>query len=230
MLDVNTKKLVWLSHILDVKTPTYGNKTNVEVVSQQCMEKGDRCNSISISLPNHVGSHVDCPLHFYENAKSILDYDANDWVFNKPLVIDVLVNAKEIITVSHIQAAIFDQENDIDLILFRTGFEKYRQEDAYWQDSPAFDSELCTYLTQQFPRLRAIGMDVISLTSLHHRELGREAHLKFLQADIRIFEDLSLCAIENDISLDQVIALPLRIYKADGAPCTIIGVANEAFS
>ncbi len=217
---------IWLSHILNGNTPAYGGGKGFIVSSEKDMTVGDSCNTVSLKLSNHIGSHVDAPKHFIKGGKSVDSYSASDWVFELPVIIDISVGDAEIITVEALSAVVEDAIEDADLVLIRTGIEQYREQDTFWEKPPGFDPALSEYLKSRFPSLQAIGMDVISLSSFQHREVGREAHREFLGADIRVFEDLALAGILST-SLQRVIALPLRFQGADGAPTTLIAEVAE---
>jgi len=210
-----------LSHILNSETPGYGGNTEFFVKKLKSINKGDSSNSLSIQMSNHVGTHVDAPSHFIEQGLTIEDYDIEEWVFNLPILIDIPRRDSSLIEIKDLDKEL-KEIKDADLLLIRTGFEKKRKEEDYWKNSPGFSPELAGYLCDKFPSIRAIGFDTISLTSLRHRELGRKAHRKILGAGIRIFEDLLLSVIPTNNQPQLVIALPLLIEKADGAPCTVI--------
>ena len=186
------------------------------------IKDGDSNNSLFIQMSNHTGTHVDAPYHFLEEGVTVDSYDINEWIFSSPIIIDIPRENAQIIEVSDFEEPL-KEIKDADLLLIRTGFEKYRYKDNYWNDSPAFSPEIAHFLSKKLPSLSAVGFDTISLTSFKYREIGREAHKKFLGAKLRIFEDLSLSPIPLKRQLQMVIALPLIIEKADGAPCTIIG-------
>ena len=60
------------------------------------------------------------------------------------------------------------------------------------------------------------------MTSLLDRDQGRRIHQALLGQGIRIFEDVALDHIKRE--LKEVIALPLMLEAADGAPVTMIGM------
>lgn len=215
------KKAVWLSHVLEIDGPAYGGESIFSIKKQKQLLKGDTCNTSELQISNHFGSHVDVPNHFLHKGKTVSEYQAIDWIFGNPLLIDIVLQDAEILTIQHLEK-LFPNQYLADIILFRTGFENFRKEERYWKTNPGFSPELPSYLLAHFPNLKAVGMDSISLTSYQHREIGKAAHINFLSADIRIFEDLSLSQLRQE-TLKQVIALPLRFEQADGAPCTVIG-------
>ena len=217
---------IYLSHQLNNDTPCYAGRKSIIVKKGSSIDDGNTANSISISMSSHVGTHVDAPYHFFNNGKTLSDYPASYWVFLKPQCIDIDIKPGELIRNTHIQGLI---KKDTDLLLIRTGMEKYRSESVYWKNSPGISSELANIIRSEFPNIRAVGMDIISVTSLNHREEGRHAHMAFLRKDekneaVILIEDLSLVNYNSQIT--SVIVLPLMIENADGAPCTVIGQAK----
>lgn len=217
------EKYVLLSHILDEKTPAYGGGCGLTLDVVKSLGRGDSCNSVNFNFSNHLGTHVDCPLHFVKGGKSVTDFFIDDWIYEKPYIVDITVNEGTVITVSCLERVLSDI-SDLDLLLIRTGFEKKRNFESYWRDSPCFDPRLAAYLTKRFPMLKSIGMDTISISSLKNKKMGRDAHLAFLEKEYRIFEDLSLKSIPAGESLSKVLAIPLFVKDLDGSPCTIIGL------
>lgn len=223
MLPDDRAQLKWLSHALDERTPAYGGGIGLSVGVEKSLAEGDSCNMIRMTLSNHLGSHVDAPRHFLHDGCTIDAYNPSDWVFNAPRLIDLSpVEPGSVIDPPAIELAGGGSDARTDLLLIRTGFEKWRGKDVYWRDGPGFSPDLAGYLVSAFPGIRAIGFDSISLSSYRHRELGREAHRRFLGANLRIFEDLALSQVNGCDSLVSVAALPLRIKDADGAPCTVL--------
>jgi len=215
--------LVWLSHALEPNTPCYGGGAGISVSSGKSMASGDSCNTSLLSFPNHIGSHVDAPRHFISDGSSINDYQPEDWLFTCPLMImDVPTKAGQLLGPDDVPKPDYQNDN-VDLLLIRTGFEVYRDQDVYWREGPGLHPNLAGHFRIMFPSLQAIGLDTISISSFQHRDAGREAHKTFLSDNIRIFEDLSLAHVRDSRSLSQVIALPLRFSSCDGAPCTILG-------
>ena len=93
--------------------------------------------------------------------------------------------------------------------------------------SLALISDLSSLFRANFPKLRCIGMDLISISSYVNREEGRKAHHAFLNPKngkpILLIEDMKL---DVDGPFKKVIVAPLQIDKADGAPCTVIAYSR----
>ncbi len=212
---------IWLSHILTCDTPAYANGRSFEIVSEKEISAGDSCNTLRFTMSNHLGSHVDAPLHFILGGLSVECFSPEEWMFHNPLLVDIAVDSDLLVTNHLLDQCLASGSLTNDLLLLRTGFERFRQQERFWKAGPGLAQELGPYLQEKFPNLRAIGVDCISIASLQHREAGRNAHRTLLGSGLRLFEDLALALIPAN-ELEQVIALPLRFSAADGAPCTII--------
>lgn len=217
-------KYIWLSHPLSEDTPLYGGMKDITILKSSSIQNGETVNSLSFSFPNHSGTHVDVPHHFFDYGKILTDYSPSFWIFSEPQLIDVPSADGYLVTPDDILNELRDKT---DLLLIRTGYEKYRNEARYWQKNPGLSRELAQQIRTNFPQIRAIGLDAISITSRLHRREGREVHREFLGSHyesepIVLIEDMSLLNYTDSIS--QVIISPLMIENADGAPCTITAI------
>ena len=216
--------MIYLSHQINNRTPLYGGVKGITISKSTSIREGDTANSMHLSMPNHAGTHIDLPKHFFNDGKTLSDYPASFWFFQKPQLIDVSCDDGQLIIPLEI---IPNLNNDTDVLLIRSGYEKYRQNTRYWAKNPGISVELAMALRSNFPSLRAVGMDFISVTSRLHREEGRRAHRKLLGDEYKtepivLIEDISLINYTHDIN--KIIVCPLMIQDADGAPCTIIAL------
>lgn len=217
-------KTVWLSHIITKKTPLYGGADDIDIRPDKQIIKGDSCNTSVFEFPSHTGTHMDAPYHFLSNGKTIDAYTPGAFIYNSPVVVDVAVPQGRLISPGEMN---IDLPADTDLILIRTGFEKWRGTKHYWNDGPGLAPELMESFLGNCPDLRAVGMDFISISSLKHRETGRKAHHAFLDRNILLIEDMHLESLAGSSRLSRVIALPVRFHRGDGSPCTIVGYMDE---
>lgn len=224
---VRKSEWVWLSHPLAPDTPAYGGGEGLELHCVKSIASGDSCNTAKLILSNHLGSHVDAPRHFYSGGQAVDTYAPDEWIFSSPSLIDIPLNSPDLITPGHLSVALSETSYDVDLLLIRTGFEACRGDRRFWEAAPGLHPELADWLRTKLPRLRAIGVDCISVSSFQHREAGRAAHKALLGAGWRLFEDLALANLSVDC-IHSVIALPLRISNGDGAPCTVIAEITRA--
>ena len=116
---------------------------------------------------------------------------------------------------------------ETDLLLLRTGFDQ-RREDSDYLFGPYLTRAAGTYLRLAFPYLRCLGLDCLSATNPHHREVGGELHRILLSEEpdgkpVHILEDVDLRARELIACLRRVFVVPLFAEEVDGTPCTVFG-------
>ena len=155
--------LIWLSHILDDSTPLYGGSKGFRITLDKSMAAGDSCTTSILALPSHAGTHVDAPLHFLENAKSVEKYAPEAWFFHSPHVIFFSAQPGQLITPEDLNLAV-GLDKDTDLILLCSGFELHRNTDIYWKEGPGLAPKLAEYFINHCPNLRAVGMDFLSIS------------------------------------------------------------------
>ncbi len=225
--------MIYLSHILDQNTPTYGNRNVFELKKHASISNGDVANDSHMSSTVHIGTHIDLPYHFYENGQTIESYEANFWIFKKPLIIELnppkLMIKDELI--NKLALKIQDEKDEVsyDILIVKTGICNYRGEDSFWESNYGFHPDIYDYLIKYFPNIRIIGFDSISVSSFSNRKIGRVAHQKFLnpKRPILLLEDMKLESINEKTLFDKIIVSPLRIAKCDGLPCTVFGILND---
>ncbi len=214
---------IWLSHVTSNETPAYGGGSAFETTPKKQICCGDSCNTVEITMSNHIGSHVDAPRHFITNAKTVSEYSPSDWCFENPILIDLDPEFNQIIEPVDVEMAIPDSIDDADLVLLRSREYADRNSPEFYKTQAGFSPKLHGYFLNRFNSFSAIGLNAISISSFMHREVGRSAHKEFLGNNIRIFEDLALFNIPSNASLEKVIALPFRYRDADGSPVTVLG-------
>ena len=220
------RSATWLSHDLASDTPTYGGGNGVTIEPVREMARGDTANTSRLVMGNHSGTHVDAPRHFVPQGMTVDEYAPADWFFIRPVLIDVPTGEEALVALADVQPAWTEEAAQADLILLRTGAENWRGERRYWEAGPGLDPEASEWLCSAAPGLKAVGLDMISLSSFAHREAGRRAHRVLLGHGILVIEDLHLSHLAHGASLRLVVALPLRIRSGDGAPVSVVGFVD----
>ncbi len=221
---MNQSKLMYLSHVLDENTPTYGNRNKFVCEKKSDISKGDIANDSSINTTVHIGTHIDMPYHFFEDGQTIEDFDINYFRFTNILFIDMipddLIVKDDLITLLKKQA----NKDSYDILIVKTGICHKRNSEDFWQTNYGFDPSIAEYLREEFPNIRVMGFDSISVSSFANRMLGRESHKAFLnpKQPILLLEDMDLTNLNKDSKILKLEIAPLRIVKCDGLPCTII--------
>ena len=217
---------VLLSFTLSASTPTPGGRTAISIQVDESLERGNLGNTFYYTAWNHAGTHVDAPGHMLPGEKVIADLSISHLIFEHPHLVPVPTQDDQLITFDDLQPHT-DAIALSDLLLLRTGFTKYRAADPmrYRDHNPGLSVEIARYLSShRFPRLRAIGIDTISMAAAAHALAGLEAHkilfAKNGQYPVVLIEDMDL---RSDLThLKRVIVAPLFIEGLDSSPCTVI--------
>jgi kynurenine formamidase len=221
-------KFRYLSHSLSQGIPTYGwEHAELTLKQIKSIREGDSCNTFWLGLENHFGTHVDAPAHFYDEGMTIAEYLPETWISHRPCVVRLESKENELIGIDRLAGHI---PETADIVLIQSGFQRFRGTPKYSHYNPGLKPEIGFWLRKEYPLVRMVGFDFVSLSPFQNRDLGREAHRVFLDphgvgVPILIVEDMDLsCELSGILS---VLVVPLRVVGLDGAPCTVIGVFND---
>jgi HAD superfamily hydrolase (TIGR01549 family) len=185
--------MIFLSHTLHNDLNCYNNEKNISI-------KPYKNNEVEITLRGHCGTHVDFPLHVIEGGKTLKNYNADGFIFK-----NVSVTPFPEMT---------DIPKDTDFIILKTG----QPRDVL--NNIGLDEKTAKYLVENFPNLRAVGIDSVSINAYNNKEEGRKAHKILLGAGILIVEDMYLRALDKPVQ--KLILAPLQVENADGVPVTVM--------
>ncbi|MDT4761677.1 cyclase family protein [Sphaerochaeta sp. PS] len=204
-----------------------GNPPAALVEAHESMEKGDNANTFKVQLFTHSGTHIDVPMHFNRYGKNAIDLGVEQFIFHKPLVLDIPKQDEERILpedlIPHKKAI-----GSCDLLCINTGWSALRQDQPgrYAKQGPYVSNDAVQYLLAEFPSVRAIGLDFISLGSPLHIPETIQAHTTATGNNraegrfILIIEDMILDEQLNKAK--RVFAWPLFIEGSDAGPVTIV--------
>lgn len=216
-----------LSYPIENKTPLYGSTPAPVIAPYRQISKGDTSNSYTITIHNHTGTHVDAPKHFVPDGRSISEYSLEELTFYNPAILECTKNPGEWIELEEIQQAA-QKLYRVDCLLLHTGFGRFRDQEIYRTHNPGIAPEVIFWIRKEFPDIRCIGIDSISISSFQHKERGREAHTaafikqKDLGEPLFVIEDMNLNTLSGDDKLKKVIVIPWQILGIDSAPCTVL--------
>jgi kynurenine formamidase len=216
----------YLSHTLTDHIPAYGGTVSLDLQSVKALSRGDSANVYEFSMQNHWGTHIDAPNHFFEQGRRIVDYPAETWLFQSPQIVPVDLKPGEILNIDDWSNHLND---NTDILLFKSGWTAFRDRSVYCMENPGLHPNVGFFIRKQFPGIRAVGVDWVSISSYRHRKLGRESHRAFLDPEgendpVFLIEDLNL-SIDLEC-LTQLMVVPLFIEGMDSAPCTVLGRFN----
>lgn len=210
--------MIRLSWTLNQMTPSYGNGESLCIQPMKCMTQGDSCNTSKLTLSNHLGTHMDFPFHFDPLGKTLSDYPDDFFFFQHVLLVTIEKKDSELITLDDLKKV--PSNKNCEILIIKSSWSEKRHLQKYMMTPPGIHENCADYLRKNFPNLRVLGFDFISLSSFTNRTMGRLAHKAFLshQRPICILEDMDLSKVQE---INNLLISPLMIENADGTPVTV---------
>ena len=183
----------------------------VRVERVHSMERGDAANLSAISMGVHTGTHMDAPLHFIREGKSIENIPL-DVVVGRARVIEIYdtesIKPKEL-TRHRLRRG--------ERILFKTpNSSRVWKTDAFVKDFVFISKEAASFLAER--GVRVVGVDYLSVGG--YKRGGRYVHETLLGGGIWLIEGLDLSHVSP--GRYDLICLPLRLEQGDGSPARAI--------
>ncbi len=206
-----------LSHLVEDKMPTFPGdpipriQTVATVKEQGYQEK-------QLTVSTHTGTHIDAPAHIFEHLPE-LDAVSLEHFIGQGQVLDVSRVEQRCLEADLLNAV--QVADTIDFILFYSGWDKKWAEAGYFLDFPYLSSQLAEKLVRL--KIKGVGLDFCSVDRLDDRKLS--AHKILLKNGVIIIENLTNLhkLIGKTFTL---VALPLKIAHADGAPARVIAIED----
>ena len=224
-------KVIPLSYTIDEGTPAYPGTRPLVICKDKEIQSGDSCNTFSITLSNHFGTHIDMPRHFFDSGINVKDCQTPAFICMRPIIIDCPKRPGESIEVKDLVGLPVGRKQDA--LLIRTGFSAYRTTDAwtYCNNNPLLSPDAARWIRQNLLDVKIVGIDAISISSKAHKGLGAKSH-EILLVDggyggdpVFILEDLYL---PPDVSrLDELLVFPVFSADIDGSPCVVMGIIHD---
>jgi len=193
------------------KMPVWPGDPGVKISLAMSMQRGGPVNVSALAMGAHTGTHFDAPHHFIHGRQTVDQLD-----------LDVLVGSCRVFEIRT------DDEIDVNHLrglplkgvaraLFKTVNSKlWAARDDFYEEFVYLTPVAAKFLVQMGVKL--VGVDYLSVEGYHAQ--GAPAHLALLGAGVIILEGLNLADVPpGDYEL---IALPLKIAGADGAPARAI--------
>ena len=188
-------------------------------------DKDFRSNSL-LNMSTHTGTHIDAPYHFIKDGLTIDDLPLEK-IVGKAILIDLRkVSAPtKGISLDELKQAVGGKNIREKIVILYSGWikEKWGTPEMY-KENPFLLQESAHWLVEQ--RIKSVGLD-FSLDDPNQSYLLIEKKFPVH----RIFLGNGIPHIENLCNLDLVgrdeflfIALPLKLYKCNGAPARAIAI------
>jgi len=179
----------------------------VKIERLKDMNRGAVCNVSVMSLGAHTGTHMDAPLHFLKNGKS-LDKLPLEATIGPARVVEI--KDREMVRPDELRAHNLRRG---ERILFKTrNSSRCWKTDAFIKDFVYISREAAQHLVDR--GIRTIGVDYLSVGGFHRD--GLETHRILLGAEVWIIEGINLSKVKPGNY--ELVCLPLKVLGSDGAP------------
>jgi len=193
--------------------PVWPGDPNVNNILVNSIDEGDEANVTAIHMSAHTGTHIDAPRHFINEGIAIENLD-----------LEILIGNVLVVQIPN-EINLIHKDNLLELrltewperVLFRTRNSDLRifEDEKFHEDFVALSLDASDYLIDQGVKL--IGIDYLSIAPFDN---PTETHVQLLQHNTIVLEGLNLINIKPGIY--ELIALPILLSGADGAPARIL--------
>ncbi len=176
-------------------------------------DKGDPVTLTEIQIIDHVGTHIDAPLHFIAGGKTIDQMPLNATI-GRARVIEI--KDKKVITLKELLPHNIRRG---ERILFKTtNSTRCYKTDEFVEDYVYFSTEVAQHLVDR--GVRAVGLDYISIGTPKDRDNIHDTHRILLEGGVYIIEGINLAKVKP--GRYELICLPILLHRGDAAPARAI--------
>ncbi|HJV35775.1 cyclase family protein [Geomonas sp.] len=206
-------KIYDISMVLDDSTPAWPSADRFELKWLRTFPD-DGYNESALSLNSHSGTHLDSPLHFVENGQGC-DELPLELLIGEAFVLDC--GDAERVDPGLLENALIPP--GCLRLLLKTRNSRITGS-AFARDYVALTAEGAAWLVDR--GIRLVGIDYLSI-----EPFGSDGgvHRKLLGSGVVVLEGLVLAAVREGSY--QLVALPLKVGKSEGAPARVILMEGE---
>jgi arylformamidase len=207
-----------VSVLVENGIPTWPGDPKFSMSLASSIAKGGVVNLTRLDMGAHTGTHMDAPVHFYRDGSGVDELPLD--VLLGPCRVFDLTRLTEHISPATLETCDWKGSGDVGVTraLFKTGNSRH------WADNDrVFDKEFIALTGDAAMHLVHRGVKLVGVDYLSVEAYGGKMHPvhdTLLGAGVVIIEGLSLSEVAaGDYEL---IALPLKLKGADGAPARVV--------
>ena len=198
-----------ITRTLGMDTLTISDDPAFESTQILAIQNGDIANLNRLLMSSHTGTHLDAPYHFFDNLSPL------DQLPVKRFVLDA-----QVISIQDVREIRLDEIENYTIIegqaiLFKTR-NRHLPREGFSEKFVDLTESAARWLVQK--KISLVGIDYLSIERFDDDTFP--VHRILLGSNILILEDIDLSTIEPGSY--QLICLPLKFKKSDGAPCRAI--------
>ena len=176
-------------------------------------DKGDDVTLTEIQMIDHVGTHVDAPLHFIAGGSTIDKMPLNA-TMGRARVIEI----KDPISIELKELKPYGIRRG-ERILFKTrNSSRCYKSDDFVEDYVYFSTDVASYLVEK--GVRVVGLDYISIGKYKDRDNLGGTHRILLDAGVYIIEGINLARVKP--GRYDLVCLPIFLERGDASPARAI--------
>jgi arylformamidase len=192
--------------------PLWTGSPGMKLTWLQTIDEQNPANVSSLTMEVHTGTHIDAPLHFVKDGKSIEQIDLNHLI-GEVLVIDLPKITK--ITQKDLENTAIPPNTKRLLIKTDNSLLWQNPQHIFQKDFVALTSDAAQWIVAQ--GIQLVGIDYLSIQLYDDTPL---THQILLNANIVIVETLNLSQVTA--GKYELICLPIKIKGAEAAPARVI--------
>jgi arylformamidase len=183
----------------------------VKLERAMSIARGEEANVTRIDMSAHTGTHMDAPLHYFDEDPGI-----------EALPLDIAMGPARVVRIEGEEPIDRGHVEELDLrsgerIVFRT-----TNSDRPWWDRD-FDPAFVHVSLEAAELLGEVGVALVGVDYLSvggYRSDGAETHRALLGAGVWVVEGLDLSPVEPGEY--ELICLPVKLVGSDGAPARVL--------
>ena len=197
--------------------PVWPTDPPLKLTSQAHLSR-DRSHTVhvtTIEMGSHTGTHIDAPFHFVEAGRKLDEIPLKDLV--GPVSV-IQVTGVPSITREHLKSLSW---KNVERVFFKTDNSEHWNDGVFFERFVYLEPEAAEFLVQR--NLRVVGIDYLSIDP--YKSEKHPTHFVLLGRNVIIIEGLNLSRVPP--GRYQMVALPLNLQGADGAPTRVILMEND---
>jgi len=192
--------------------PVWPGDPPVQLIRKSHLSQ-DKTHSVrvtAIEMGSHTGTHMDAPFHIIDGGRCLNDF-ALDTLIGKATVVEI--PSARSVGRSHLEGIDWV---GVERVLLKTENSKHWNDDKFYEEFVYLEPDGAQFLVERGVRL--VGIDYLSIDKFQSE--SHSTHFVLLTKNVMIIEGLNLNAVPQGNY--TIIALPLNLQEADGAPARVV--------
>jgi arylformamidase len=179
-------------------------------------------NASNLQIYSHAGTHMDAPYHFNVTDERIDEIEVERFITNAHVVDVTITVANQLITVENFDC-IEHKLQPNESVIIKTEWSQFVGTDKYRNELPRISEAAAKWLVDK--KVNMLAVEPPSVANVNNIAEVTLIHQILLGGNIIIVEGICNTDMITATTV-QLIALPLKIAKGDGAPARVIAIQN----